>query len=72
MGSVRLLLQCHPPSHPPPALAWRRQDASMHPEPPTPSPAYQRLRRFIAERMRMSPIDQPRRRTSLGGSWVRT
>ncbi|QPN62020.1 hypothetical protein [Synechococcus sp. CBW1004] len=26
---------------------------------PTPSPAYQRLRRFIAERMRMSHIYQP-------------
>ncbi len=31
----------------------------MPPEPPTPSPAYQRLRRFIAERMRMSHIYQP-------------
>lgn len=31
----------------------------MPPEPPTPSPAYQRLRRFISERMGMSPIDQP-------------
>ena len=31
----------------------------MPPEPPTPSTAYQRLRRFIAERMRMSHIDQP-------------
>ena len=29
----------------------------MPPEPPTPS--YQRLRRFIAERIRMSHIDQP-------------
>ena len=27
--------------------------------PPVPSPAYQRLRRFIAERMRMSHIYQP-------------
>jgi hypothetical protein len=28
----------------------------MPPEPPTPSPAHQRLRRFLSERMRMSPI----------------
>jgi len=27
--------------------------------PPTPSPTYERLPEFIAERMRMSPIDQP-------------
>lgn len=52
---------------------------------PAPSPAYQRLREFIAERMRMSHIyqplmlmellagaAQPRRRTSPGGSWART
>ena len=31
----------------------------MLPEPPTPSSAYQRLHRFIAEQMRMSQIDQP-------------
>jgi len=31
----------------------------MPAEHPTPSPAYQRLRRFISERMRMSHIDQP-------------
>jgi len=45
-----------PPSHPPPALACRRQDASTPPELPTPSPAYQRLRRFLSERMRLSHI----------------
>jgi hypothetical protein len=27
--------------------------------PPHPSTTYQRLRHYIAERMRMSPIDQP-------------
>lgn len=27
--------------------------------PPPPSATYERLRAFIAERMRMSPIDQP-------------
>jgi hypothetical protein len=27
--------------------------------PPHPSPTYERLRHTIAERMRMSPIDQP-------------
>jgi hypothetical protein len=59
MAAELLLYQCHPLSHPAPALAWRRQDASMPPEPPTPSPAYQRLRRFISERMRMSHIYQP-------------
>lgn len=59
MANVRLIHQFHPPSHPGPALAWRRQDASMLTVPPTPSPAYQRLRRFIAERIRMSHIDQP-------------
>ena len=32
---------------------------SMPPEPPAPSPADQRLRRFLSERMRMSHIDQP-------------
>jgi hypothetical protein len=31
--------------------------------PPTPSPTYERLRDFIAKRMRMSHIDQPPRRT---------
>lgn len=39
--------ECHPPSHPP---------ASLHA--PNPSATYQRLRETIAERMRMSPIDQ--------------
>ena len=33
-----------------------RQDSSM---PPHPSPTYERLRHTIAERMRMSPINQP-------------
>ncbi len=27
--------------------------------PPPPSATYERLRQFITERMRMSPIDQP-------------
>ncbi len=27
--------------------------------PPNPSPTYERLRQYIAERMRMSHIDQP-------------
>jgi hypothetical protein len=27
--------------------------------PPTPSPTYERLRHYIAERMRMSHVDQP-------------
>jgi hypothetical protein len=27
--------------------------------PPHPSPTYERLRDYIAQRMRMSPIDQP-------------
>jgi len=27
--------------------------------PPPPSATYKRLRQYIAERMRMSPIDQP-------------
>ncbi|TVS01930.1 MAG: hypothetical protein EA413_13420 [Cyanobium sp. PLM2.Bin73] len=44
-----LLHKFHPPSHP-------SQDASM---PPHPSPTYERLPHTIAERMRMSPIDQP-------------
>ena len=33
-----------------------RQDSPM---PPPPSATHQRLRAYIAERMRMSPIDQP-------------
>jgi hypothetical protein len=33
-----------------------RQDAPM---PPPPSTTYPRLRNYIAEQMRMSPIDQP-------------
>ena len=33
-----------------------RQDSPM---PPPPSSTYQRLRAYIAKRMRMSPIDQP-------------
>ena len=41
--------QCHPPSHP-------SQDAPMS---PNPSPTYERLRQTSAERMRMSPINQP-------------
>ena len=48
--------QCHPPSHPAPALVPQRQDPPM---PPTPSPTYERLRDFIAKRMRMSHVDQP-------------
>jgi hypothetical protein len=31
--------------------------------PPTPSPTYERLRHTIAERMRMSHVVQPQRRT---------
>jgi len=44
---------CHtPPQHWPP----QRQDPPM---PPTPSPTYERLRHYIAERMRMSHVYQP-------------
>ena len=39
--------------------------------PPPLSATYQRLREYIAERMRMSHIYQPRRRTWPGGSWKR-
>ena len=46
---VFLSLPMPPPSHP-------SQDAPM---PPHPSPTYERLRHTIAERMRMSHIDQP-------------
>jgi len=45
---------CHTPQHqrrPP-----QRQDP---PIPPTPSPTYERLREYIAKRMRMSHVDQP-------------
>ena len=35
--------------------------------PPPPSTTYQRLRQYIAERMRMSPIDQPLMRLELLG-----
>lgn len=42
------------------ALAeWRGADPPIPPEPPLPSPADQRLRRFIGERMRMSHVYQP-------------
>jgi len=41
-----------PPQHWPP----QRQDLPM---PPTPSPTYERLRDFIASRMRMSHVYQP-------------
>jgi hypothetical protein len=44
------------PSHPVPAQTPQRQDAPM---PPPASTIYERLRAFIAERMHMSPIDQP-------------
>jgi len=45
------------PCHTPPQQ-WlpQRQDPPM---PPTPSPAYERLRDTIAKRMRMSHVDQP-------------
>ena len=44
---------CHiPPQHWPP----QRQDPLI---PPTPSPTYERLREYIAKRMRMSHIYQP-------------
>jgi hypothetical protein len=46
-----------------------RQDAPM---PPPPSATYQRLRQYIAERMRMSHIYQPQRRTWPAGSWGKT
>jgi hypothetical protein len=36
--------------------------------PPHPSPTYERLRLTIAERMRMSPIDQPLMLTELLGA----
>ena len=39
-----------------PALMAKRQDPPM---PPTPSPTYERLRDFIAKRMRMSHVYQP-------------
>ena len=48
--------KCHHLSHPAPALSWLRQDAGMT---PGPSATSQRLRLNIAERMRMSHIDQP-------------
>jgi len=41
-----------PPQHWPP----QRQDPPM---PPTPSPTYERLRHYIAKRMRMSHVYQP-------------
>ena len=47
--------QFHPLSPPAPALLSQRQD----PMPPTPSPTYERLRDYIARRMRMSHIYQP-------------
>ncbi len=43
---------------PVPAQTPQRQDAPM---PPPASTIYERLRAFIAERMHMSPIDQPLR-----------
>jgi hypothetical protein len=49
--------QCHPPSHPAPALAPTAPRSP--PMPPTPSPTYERLRDTIARRMRMSHVDQP-------------
>lgn len=48
--------QFHPPLHPALALTCQRQDASM---PPPPSATVQRLRPYIAKRMRMSHVVQP-------------
>jgi hypothetical protein len=39
--------------------ARTRNPGQDPPMPPTPSPAYERLRDTIAKRMRMSHIDQP-------------
>jgi hypothetical protein len=35
--------------------------------PPTPSPTYERLRHYIAKRMRMSHVDQPLKLMELMG-----
>ncbi len=40
--------------------------------PPPPSATYQRLRLSIGERMRMSHVYRPRRRTWPGESWGKT
>ncbi len=48
--------QFHPLSHPASALAPR---SARPPMPPTPSPTYERLRDYIARRMRVSHIYQP-------------
>ena len=45
-----------PPQNKPGPSAW---EPPPSPHAPHPSPTYERLRHYIAERMRMSPIDQP-------------
>ena len=65
--AARLLLcQCHPPSHPAPALA---PTAPGSPHAPTPSPTCERLRHYIAERMRMSHVYQPLMLMELLKTW---
>ena len=59
--------QVPPPSHALPHLAPQAPERQDAPMPPPPSATYQRLRAFIAERMRMSPIDQPLMRLELLG-----
>ncbi len=52
--------KCHPPSHPPPQQAGPHKESQPgSPQPPTPSPTYERLRDTIARRMRMSHAYQP-------------
>jgi hypothetical protein len=48
MAARLLLCQCHP-----------RLTQPGFPHAPAPSAIYERLRKYIAKQMRMSPIDQP-------------
>jgi hypothetical protein len=57
---VFLLLQVPPRVTPRPSKATRTRNPGQDPPmPPTPSPTYERLRVYIAKRMRMSHVYQP-------------
>ena len=58
-GRGNLEVQVPPQSHPSLHLAPRAPEHQDAPIPPPSSAAFLRLRDYIAQRMRMSPIDQP-------------